>query len=236
MARTIKIDNAELKRREHKKRKGTPKQIVCRILIVCEGEKTERNYFKSFDKNYNGTFIYELDLQGGGINTIGVVDKAIELREKAQTPYDRVWAVFDKDSFSSKNFNGAITKSTANNIDCAWSNEAFELWLLLHFYDRRTGMPRTEYEKALTDAVNSSGKYTKRAKFKYKKNDTEIKKIIDQCGSQKDAIRRAEALEQSYNDKKYSDQNPCTTVYKLVRQIIGEDEELNQHLTEKVEQ
>jgi len=166
MARIIKIDNAELKRREHKKRKGTPKQIVCRILIVCEGEKTEPNYFKSFDKNCNGTFIYELDLQGGGINTIGVVDKAIELRQKARTPYDRVWAVFDKDSFSSKNFNGAITKATANNIDCAWSNEA---------------------------------------------------------------------LERSYDNKKYSDQNPCTTVYKLVRQIIGEDEELNQHLTEKVD-
>ncbi len=227
MARTIKIDNAELKRREHKKRKRTPKPIVCRILIVCEGEKTEPNYFKSFDKNCNGTFIYELDLQGGGINTIGVVDKAIELREKAYTPYDRVWAVFDKDSFSSKNFNGAITKATANKIDCAWSNEAFELWFLLHFYDRSTGMHRTEYEKALTEAVT---------KFKYKKNDTEIKKIIDQCGSQKDAIRRAEALERSYDNKKYSDQNPCTTVYKLVRQIIGEDEELNQHLTEKVDQ
>jgi hypothetical protein len=236
MARTIKIDNAELKRREHKKRKRTPKPIVCRILIVCEGEKTEPNYFKSFDKNCNGTFIYELDLQGGGINTIGVVDKAIELRDKAHTPYDRVWAVFDKDSFSNKNFNGAITKATANNIDCAWSNEAFELWFLLHFYDRSTGMHRTEYEKALTDAVNSSGKYPKTKKFKYKKNDAKIKDILDQCGSQKNAIKWAEALNQTYDNQKYSDQNPCTTVYKLVRQIIGEDEELNQDLTEKVDQ
>ena len=39
---------------------------------------------------------------------------------------DREVKVFDKDSFSPDQFNGAIIKARQNNINCAWSNEAFE--------------------------------------------------------------------------------------------------------------
>ena len=70
--------------------------IRCRVLIVCEGEKTEPNYFRSFSmmKNSSG-LVYEVSCKGGGINTLQVVEKAIELRDKAEKqglPYDSVWA------------------------------------------------------------------------------------------------------------------------------------------------
>lgn len=74
-----------------------------------------------------------MDVDGAGANTKQVVEKAIELRDKATIPYDRVWAVFDKDSFPDVKFNGAIQKAISNGIDVAWSNEAFELWYLYHF-------------------------------------------------------------------------------------------------------
>ena len=45
MARKVKIDNSILKRRGYKRRSHEPVNIVCRILIVCEGSKTEPNYF-----------------------------------------------------------------------------------------------------------------------------------------------------------------------------------------------
>ena len=45
MARKIKIDNAILKRRQHSAPKRKVRVINCNILIVCEGEKTEPNYF-----------------------------------------------------------------------------------------------------------------------------------------------------------------------------------------------
>lgn len=45
MARVIKIDNALQKRHEYKKNKRKARTVICRILIVCEGEKTEPNYF-----------------------------------------------------------------------------------------------------------------------------------------------------------------------------------------------
>ena len=48
------------------------------FLIVCEGEKTEPNYFKAFPKKI-GKLIYDIEFEGGGISTLGVVEKAIEI-------------------------------------------------------------------------------------------------------------------------------------------------------------
>lgn len=59
MANIIKIDNAVLKRHKQKERK-TIKKISCRILIVCEGEKTEPNYFKAFKVINNESFVIEI--------------------------------------------------------------------------------------------------------------------------------------------------------------------------------
>ena len=131
MARVLKIDNALNKQfASNSNKKKEDKQLITYFLIVCEGEKTEPNYFKSFPKKV-GRYIFDLEFDGGGISTLKVVEKAIELRDKSRQKYDRVWAVFDRDSFKVNSFNSAVLKAKANNIECAWSNEAFELWYLL---------------------------------------------------------------------------------------------------------
>lgn len=56
-----------------------------------------------------------------------------------------------------------------NNIGCAWSNEAFELWYLLHFIDRITSMERSEYKNAISSAVNKSRIYKNKIKYVYAK-------------------------------------------------------------------
>lgn len=38
-----------------------------------------------------------------------------------------------------------------------------------------------------------------------------------------------------YTDLRYASQNPCTTVYRLVSQLLGKDEELNKELIKKTE-
>ena len=182
MARVIKIDNALQKRHEYKKNKRKARTVICRILIVCEGEKTEPNYFRSFDRYRKGNVVYELTLDGGRMNTVGVVDKAISLRDKANIPYDRVWAVFDKDGFPAKNFNTAIAKANQNHIECAWSNEAFELWYLYHFHNRITGMTRDKYAAAITKAVNASPLYKKKTPYQYAKNDKSSFDIVTTFG------------------------------------------------------
>jgi hypothetical protein len=108
-------------------RKIDTKEVRQRFLIVCEGEKTEPNYFRNFrvpGKVY-------CDVRGFGYNTVSLVRKTIELRE--QDEYDQVWCVFDRDSFPAQDFNNAIALADRNSIRVAYSNEAFELWYLLHF-------------------------------------------------------------------------------------------------------
>ncbi len=54
-------------------------------------------------------------------------------------------------------------------------------------------------------------------------------------GSIESALRFAEAKHLSYTDTRYANQNPCTTVYRLVRQLMGKDEKLNAELITKIE-
>ena len=58
MARVIKIDNALQKRFASKnQRQQENRQLVAYFLIVCEGEKTEPNYFKGFPKRIVRSFM-----------------------------------------------------------------------------------------------------------------------------------------------------------------------------------
>jgi hypothetical protein len=231
MARTIKIDNVLQKRFAKQAKKSRSRELVTYFLIVCEGKQTEPNYFKSFPKKV-GKFIYDIEFEGGGISTLKVVEKAIELRNKSKQKYDRVWAVFDKDSFTPNSFNSAILKANANNISCAWSNEAFELWYLLHFHNRVTPMRRIEYEKAIEEAVNEKlGK--NRKQFKYKKNDTGMYLLLNRIGDQFSAIKWAKELSERIDGQQFANYNPQTMVFKLVKELNGQSEELNAELNEK---
>lgn len=238
MARKIKLDNSVIKRQKRKEAKlnadETSKPILCRILIVCEGEKTEPNYFNAF-KKLNSRI--DITCEGIGQNTLNVVNRAIELRDNAQTPYDRVWAVFDKDDFSANNFNAAIQKAQSNNINVAWSNEAFELWYLYHFQHRVTPMSRDDYAQAITAAVNGSEKWSCPQKaYKYKKNDDNNYYIMTKYGNLHKAIQRAENQYNTFTTSQttYAQRNPCTTVHLLVKQLINEDQDLITEVMKKI--
>lgn len=174
MANRIKIDNAILKRRARaeKKRKTEFKSKRKFYLIVCEGKKTEPNYFESLKKSLpKGVLeLTNIDIDGTGKNTLSIIEEAKILRKKYKEKYlrkiDNVWAIFDKDSFPSKNFNNAINKgeNSRPKIHCAWTNEAFELWYLLHFNYYNTGIPREQYQKLIEKEINKAAKTTD---FKY---------------------------------------------------------------------
>ena len=131
--------------------------------------------------------------------------------------------------------NAAIRKAKSNGIECAWSNEAFELWYLYHFHNRVTAMSRTEYKKSISDAVNRSEQYRERKPYQYEKNATDTLDILQKYGSQDNAIKWAEAQSLTFTDTKYAKHNPCTMVFKLVRQLIGKDEAFNKLVKEKIE-
>ena len=175
------------------------------FLIVCEGEKTEPNYFRKF----HGPI--DVRVEGTGCNTISLVKKAVEIRDQRQQEgeeYDQVWCVFDKDSFPDKDFNDAITLAKKYKIKSAYSNEAFELWYLLHFGYHQAATSRHDYGRMISGKLN----------FSYRKNHSEMYEILE--STQNDAIRNATQLLQSYDSHNPAKNNPCTTVHILVQELL----------------
>lgn len=215
--------------------------IRCHVLIVCEGEKTEPNYFRSFSMMENSSgLVYQVNTEGGKISTIQVVDKAIALKqkaEKAKKPYDSVWAVFDRDNFKDTDFDNAINKANKNRIGCAWSNVAFELWYVYHFDDRCTAMSCKEYKDIITKRVRATGYCNGNKEYPYQKDDSSMRAILSACKcDERVAIRRAERQSKTFDDQKFHDHNPCTMVYKLVKLLIGDDSKFVQLIKSKLEE
>jgi hypothetical protein len=224
MARKIKIDNALLKRfaREDQKRKvgGTPLREY--YLIVCEGEKTEPNYFKSLKEKLPIGVVNYIVIEGEGKNTLTLIEEASIIRARKEKgmngrKFDHTWAVFDRDSFPETNFDNAINKGEQQKrkINCAWSNEAFELWYLLHLEFVNVPMTREDYkpriEHWLTERIGQP--------FKYAKNRADMYDILQRYGNEEQAIEWARSLDHGYVDFKYSTHNPNTKLYLLISQL-----------------
>lgn len=174
------------------------------FLIVCEGEKTEPNYFRKFR-------VHKLVLHGTGHNTASLVRETIRLKNEyfnEDKEFDQVWCVFDRDSFSAQSFNEALALARKAQFQVAYSNEAFELWYLLHFAYNDSAMARNLYSDRLTTALG----------FPYRKNSEEMYVLL--LNKQQDAIRNAERLLSQYEPPDPWNNNPSTTVHLLVKELI----------------
>ena len=182
------------------------------ILIVTEGEKTEPLYFRCFHLHTTKV----VRIEGTGTNTISLISETHKELEKAREWYHNeygiklkksevvVWCVFDRDSFPADHFDNAIRMAEAEGYHVAYSNEAFELWYLLHFSYNTSAMNRADFERRLSSCLGQP----------YLKNDPNIYTYLRHL--QHDAIRNAKRLRESYNPHIPSRDNPCTTVYALV--------------------
>lgn len=189
------------------------------FLIATEGTKTEPNYLKALKKELEATnrFNIDISIEGKGKATKALVNKVIRQVENCNQEYDRVWAVFDKDDFS--DFDEAINLAKSKHINCAWSNECFELWLLLHFRDISAPTKRNELFKQLEQAIRDAiHKNNPDALFDLSKGNDKIYELVTKLGSESDAIKRASVLK-TYNTTKASDQNPCTQMDLLIGEL-----------------
>lgn len=110
--------------RGYSSRKVNIREIKQRFLIVCEGAKTEPNYFKKFRVPKS---VIEIDVKGVGENPSRLVQSAIKLKAEAveaDEEYDQVWCVFDRDDWQLQDFNNAIDKVKNNNLKV----QQFSLW------------------------------------------------------------------------------------------------------------
>ena len=188
------------------------------FLIVCEGEKTEPNYFEALSKELPSNLVLVLD--GAGANTMTLVNRAEQIDDNRSknmgARYDHIWIVFDRDSFSAEDFNNAVFMCHSKNYNAAYSNESFELWYLLHFEYLNSGISRKDYVKKLEEIIK---KKTGHKKFRYKKNSPDFYYILCEHGDEKQAIRRAKKLEEMWDQSNPAKECPSTYVYKLVEKL-----------------
>lgn len=189
-------------------------------LIVTEGTETEVNYFKNIGSIIETLFRNEiivdkvsLEVKGTGRSTKVLVNEAI--KKRSLKSYSDVWVVFDKDN--NTDFDEAITLARNEGLNVAWSNECFELWLLLHFQNLDSAIHRNDYYSKLANhfkTKNINGGV-------YNKN---IENIFDITSPYvNNAIKRSNKLLKDYKESKIfycSKMNPGTNVHELVEELI----------------
>lgn len=207
------LKKAQRQAKLDKKRKVAVRNVSVSFLIVCEGERTEPNYFKALIKDRYSD-IREVTIEGKGQGTVSLIKETIAIRDKSEKEFDRVWAVFDKDDF--EDFNNAIKLATKNQILCAWSNESFELWYYLHFQYLDTGVSRAQYiekiEREIQDRTNDPH-------YRYRKKAPDTFGLLQRIGDESLAVRHAQRLRTSYSGTDYASHKPCTMVYELVEEL-----------------
>jgi RloB-like protein len=225
MARKGKLKNTKKSESETRPKRFRRYQYL--FLIVCEDQNTEPEYFKNFISQIPKETIY-LKSVGTGRDPKGVVEEAVKEKEKlsieARKDVDVVWAVFDKDDADEnptkiQRFNDAFEIAESNKIEVAYSNEVFELWLLLHLADvvNDTPLPRAEVYNLLQENIRLNEAYSL---FEYEHGNANVIQIISEIGNESTAISRAEALLDTQSKKMPIEANPSTKIHILVKQLL----------------
>lgn len=225
------------------------------FIIYCEDSNSEPFYFRSLAQK--GVKVNAIpNQQSGRLNLLNALidcakeNKAVFSNNKfriIEELTDLIWCVFDRDAeFESLDeiiprdnlsFDLAIQTGSDANFNFAWSNDAFELWILLHFEDvsSDTWMHRNEIYQRLTnvfrtvlprspelDAITEHQYFNYRNSFKKKEHF--VRHVLPLLNDRRyTAIQRAKALEEYFESKDtpFYRRNPCTQVHHLVEKIIN---------------
>lgn len=203
------------------KRKKTERKNHDRVLIVCEGEKTEPFYFNGLRSAYK-LDTANIKITGDcGSDPMSIVDKAIEEYEKSKQDgncFDRVYCVFDKDAHPK--YQDAINKikqlSTGKNkkpFFVACSVPCFEYWLLLHFVYTTQPFSASGKNSVADNVIKELKKYIPT----YEKGQDDIFVLLkDKLNF---AIQNAKKANQESVEN--NTDNPSTAIVGLVEYLIG---------------
>ena len=187
-------------------------------LIVTEGTKTKPLYFEAIkekvNRDYKGRINVKVEVTGH--NTVGLVNRAMKLVSNSANGYKHVWVVYDKDDFTSEDFNHASdlcsSISTETTVYHAlWSNQCIELWFLLHFDFFHSDIHRDGYYPKLSGYLGKIGA------GEYKRNRSDMYDVLRPYMDR--AILFAKKLAKVNEGRKPSECVPGTEVYKIVEML-----------------
>lgn len=189
------------------------------FYIITNGEQSEYNYFELL-KSYKS--IYEVKVEYKNRDPLGLVEYAVGYRKDA----NQVWCVFDIDaSYEEKRLDPAIKLAEKHDIKYAFSNLAFEVWLISHFQVCYKYMNCNHHKSLLDKIIKNQIGLDK----EYDKSDKNLleKYFVPKYSM---ALENAKKVHQKYikeHKENFGDNskpriwewNSCTTVYKLVEAL-----------------
>lgn len=187
-----------------------------RLLVVCEGERTEPDYIRGFQRHVrNATVEIEIPDERGDPKKLVEIAKqrGEQARRDAQRQrdeflaFDELWCVFDRDEHT--RFNDAVSMARGNGIELAVSNPCVELWLLLHFRDSPGARHRRDMQRLLREYLRG---YDKGVEF-----DAVAPGI-------EEASTRARRLDDDAQSMGEAGRNPTTSFYRLTDSIARRKE------------
>lgn len=135
-----------------------------KFYIVTNGKSSEQNYFnllKSKRSIYNFKVVFQNN------DPVGLVEYSKTLKDANQ-----IWLVFDIDyTYKDKRLIPAITEAQKFGIKYAFSNLAFEVWLISHFRKCDRELDTSGHKRILDEYLSSL-----KAGLNYDKADKEILK------------------------------------------------------------
>lgn len=207
----------DLYKRHKKNRDLKRKKSQERILIVCEGEKTESNYFDTLKDFLQIPSSYVKIDPHSDSAPISVVEYAAEKIDK-EGIYSEVYCVFDRDTYET--FKQALnTINSTKLLKAITSNPCFEYWILLHFKNTTKSFGASDSSPCdeLQHILNEILKQNKLPK--YTKNYPSFTKIISKDRLTK-ACKNATIINNNNckdNDGNLDREKPHTQVVDLVK-------------------
>ncbi len=191
------------------------------FYIITNGEQTEYNYFKLLKAKRS---VYDVKIIFENADPLGLVQYAQRYIAEA----NQVWCVFDIDySYKDKRLIPALKQAEEIGIKIAYSNIAFEVWLISHFEKCKTSLQLDGYISELDKLLKENG-----SNKTYSKTD---EKLLKECfiPNYKKAIENSKIIYQNYvkiHNAKFPNQRQpiwnwvsSTSVYKLVESLKLKD-------------
>ena len=194
-----------------------------RHMFVTEGTKTEPSYINGLiaelAEKLGNEVKNQITIYPEGTNTLFLLEKAERYLQNEADAYQHVWIMFDLDDFPRDRFDNVQFRCQALNdrnrenghgpmYHAIWSNQCFELWVLLHFVALDSAIERSDYYDKISNHLKAQGLCEK-----YEKEDENIFSYLRP--KLKKAIKNAQRLEEKFKDEPPSKSDPCTKVHHL---------------------
>ncbi len=128
-----------------------------RVVIICEGARTETDYFRHLKREWKRRFkkvdeYVSIEIVGpkaaGGNEPKNLIEHAIQTQRETESTRrmwekgSQIWCVFDVEAEGRReNLINSVNNAKRQHIQLAISNPCFELWLYLHFQYCETAFP-----------------------------------------------------------------------------------------------